>query len=126
MAVNEHDDAARHREDLLHRRIGAKRILGTPASGNTLVRDVGACSRTFSSRSSSPPRNSRVPGAPPGRKGVPCSIDGAARATGDGEACGFRGGTGPEGAEIRWKAIPPAMSTAAATPASSRQGAARR
>ena len=30
MAVNEHDDAAGHREDLLHRRIGAKRILGIP------------------------------------------------------------------------------------------------
>ena len=66
-----------------------------------------------------------VRGAPPGGKGVPCSIGGAAHATEDGGpgalCCG-----GPELPAITWYAKAAATSTTAVAPASRRQGAARR
>ena len=67
-----------------------------------------------------------VRGAPPGGKGVPCSIDGAANATEDGGPCALCCGGRPELPAITWYAIAAATSTTAVAPASRRQGAARR
>ncbi len=121
VAERQHHHAARHRVDLLHRWIGPERIARPPAPSGTPVRGVGPCRGTFRIRSCSPPRNSTVPGALPGRQAVPCSIAGATRAAADGEPWGMRCGGRPGPPRVRWKVIQPAMSTATATPASRRQ-----
>ena len=102
---------------------------GSPAAAapsSTVVSEAGARPPTVSSRSWSPPRNSLVLGAPPGGNGVPCSIDGAVRATADGAARALGRGGWWEPARIRWMAAALTMSTAAVTPAISRPGRPRR
>ena len=98
----------------------------SPTAGTTLASAVDACSRISSTRNSWPPRNSMVRGAPPGGKGVPCSIDGGANAAEVGGPCAFCCGGRPELPAITWYAIAAATSSTAVAPASRRQGAARR
>ena len=96
MAVNKRDDATGHRDDLLHRGIGAKRIPGPRGArqyagqGHRRLLPDGQQLQVLTAQEQQGSRR------PAGRKGVPCSIDGAARATGDGKAGGFGGGMAPE------------------------------
>ena len=122
VAEHQHHHAARHRVDLLHRWIGPERIARPPGPQRYTGKRRGALPGNVQDPQLPPPRNSTVPGALPGRQGVPCSIAGATRAAADGEPWAVRCGGRPGPPRVRWKVIQSAMSTAAATPASRRQG----